>query len=410
MKGNVYQSCIQATKDPITGVEVLRLTDNKGTYDRPYFTTTQFSKDGRFTIFASDFTGTSVIKNPNAPAVGKIGFGELFTLELQTGKITQVTQGEAIKMGHGCHALIAPSGQKAYYYSNEELKVVDLSTLESRQLMHIPFSYNFHSLSITNDGRYLAFTIVEEQNYLSRQFAEKNPVGNPTARESFFMQPRSLIIRYDTVKEAMHIVYGADRRMTHVSLKPDDGDIMLYCHEGPWELVQRMWVTRVNTDEHFPLIVQQKHLERVGHEFFTPAGRVGTQYSYRYRADMPFFLNADIYVDYDGKNEERYYYPYARPAHVSVNQDGTLGVGDRAELTAGMKDAGKMLSLIHYNSQTHKAEVSLLCRHGASGRKSAHVHPVFTPDGKNIVFTSDMEGAINIYMVAADTQKAVTSL
>ncbi len=409
MKGKVYQSNVQSRKDPVTGIEVLRITDNKGVYDRPYFTTSQFSSDGKHTLFASNFTGTANIKNPDAPAVGKVGFGELFTLELETGKALQVTQGEAIKMGHGCHALMAPSGKKAYYYSNEELKEVDLNTLESRSLMHIPFSQNFHSLSITNDERYLAFTVVEELDYLSYQFAQKNPAGNPTARESFFAGPRSFVIRYDLLRGAMHIVCGGLRRMTHVSLKPDDGDYLLYCHEGPWELVQRMWVARVSTDEHTPLVIQQKHLERVGHEFFTPSCRVGAQYSYRYRADMPFFMHADIYVDADGKNEERFYYPHSRPGHVSMNNDDSLAVGDTAELYAGMKDSSKMISLIRYNKETHRAEQSILCRHDSSGRKSAHVHPVFTPDGSRIVFTSDIEGAINIYMVAADPSKSITS-
>ncbi|MGI5899034.1 MAG: oligogalacturonate lyase family protein [Christensenellales bacterium] len=409
MKGKVYHSNVQSRKDPITGVEVLRITDNKGMYDRPYFTTNQFSGDGKYTLFASDFTGTSKIKDSGAPAVGRVGLGELFTLELETGKATQVTQGEAIKMGHGCHALMAPSGKKAYYYSNEELKVVDLETLESRPLMHIPFSCTVHSLSITRDERYIAFTVVEAPEYLSSQFALNNPVGNPVARDSFFAGLRSFVVRYDTMLDKMHIVCGGLKQMTHVSLKPDDGDFLLYCHEGPWELVQRMWVARVSTDEQTPLIIQQKHLEKVGHEFFTPSCRVGAQYSYRYRADMPFFMHADIYVDIDGKNEERFYYPHSRPGHVSMNNDDSLAVGDTAELYAGMRDSSKMISLIRYNRETHKVEQSILCRHDSSGRKSAHVHPVFTPDGSHIVFTSDIEGAINIYMVPADASKAVTS-
>ena len=66
----------------------------------------------------------------------------MFLLELENGIALQVTQGEAIKMGHGAHAMMAPNGKKAYYYSNEYLKEVDLETLKSRELMWIPFSYN----------------------------------------------------------------------------------------------------------------------------------------------------------------------------------------------------------------------------------------------------------------------------
>lgn len=115
MRGQVYQFPLTEKKDPVTGLSVIRLSDNKANYDRPYFTSPQFSRDSRYTIFASDFTGTCHVVNPDAPAVGKIGFGELFLLELATGKATQLTEGEAIKMGHGTHAMLAPDGKKAYY-------------------------------------------------------------------------------------------------------------------------------------------------------------------------------------------------------------------------------------------------------------------------------------------------------
>lgn len=410
MKGTKYQFQMASEKDEITGIEVVRLTDNKGIYDRPYFTTPQFSRDGKYTLFASDFTGTSKVKNPNAPAIGKLGFGELFLLELETGTALQVTQGEAIKMGHGAHAMLAPDGKKAYYYSNEYLKEVDLETLESRELMWIPFSYNFHSLSMTNDCRYLAFSLVEEVPLVTACFANPLSEAAPGARERFFKEPSSLVIRYDLQTNTAETVIGGHHRITHTSLKPDDGDRMLFCHDGPWHLVQRMWTARVSTDEIAPLIVQKHNLEGVVHEFFTPKGRIGAQYSYRYKPDMPFFMFADIYVDIDGGNEERYYYPYLRPGHVSVDVTGTLGTGDRAMLSADMKDSERYLSLIQYNKADHKAEVSLLCAHDTSGKKSAHVHPVFTPDGSHIVYSSDKEGSLNIYMVEANLAKARRSL
>lgn len=231
MKGTIYELQRKSEKDPMTGVEVIRLTDNRGNYDRPYFTTRQFDRAGRYTLFVSDFTGTSRAKNPDAPAVGKIGFGELFLLELETGKALQVTEGEAIKMGHGAHAMMGPDGKKAYYYSNEQLKEVDLETLESRELMWIPNSYNFHSLSITDDGRYLAFSVVEEMVLLTSRFADPLSEAAPGARERFFKEPGSLVIRYDTVTGTAEAVCGGHHRITHVSLMPSDGDRLLFCQD-----------------------------------------------------------------------------------------------------------------------------------------------------------------------------------
>lgn len=407
MKGTIYELQRKSEKDPMTGVEVIRLTDNRGNYDRPYFTTRQFDRAGRYTLFVSDFTGTSRAKNPDAPAVGKIGFGELFLLELETGKALQVTEGEAIKMGHGAHAMMGPDGKKAYYYSNEQLKEVDLETLESRELMWIPNSYNFHSLSITDDSRYLAFSVVEEMVLLTSRFADPMSEAAPGARERFFKEPGSLVIRYDTVTGTAEAVCGGHHRITHVSLMPSDGDRLLFCHDGPWHLTQRMWTARANTDEVKPLVSQQHNLEGIVHEFFTPGGRIGAQYSYRYKPDMDFFLFADLFVDFDGGNQERYYYPYLRPGHVSVNSRETLAAGDRAMIRKDMKDSERYLSLIRYHSQDHRAEVSLLCAHDTSGKKSAHVHPVFTPDDSHIVYSSDKEGRLNIYMVEADWGRAV---
>ena len=407
MKGTYCNLEKKEYKDPTTGVKVLRLTDNKAFYDRPYFTSTQFSADSRYTLFVSDFPGTSKIRNPNAPAVGKIGFGELFLLDLQTGKALQLTEGEAIKMGHGAHALISPKGDKAYYYSNEWVQEVDLSTLESRNLISVPISYNFHSLSITDDGRYLAFSVVEEVPLITASFHNPYSESAPGARERFFKEPSSLVIRYDLENNVAETVWGGHHRITHTSLMPNDGDRMIFCHDGPWHLVQRMWSLKVSADEVKPLFRQQYNLEGVVHEFFTPSGRIGAQYSFRYKSDMPFFQFADLYIDFDGTNQERYYYPYTRPGHVSINSSETLAVGDAAAIHEDTPHSERYVSLIHYDKDKHRAELSILCEHNTSGKKYAHVHPVFTPDGNHVVFSSDAEGKLNIYMAEVDEEKAI---
>lgn len=407
MKGTYFRIEQKEYKDPTTGVNVVRLTDNKALYDRPYFTSPQFSSDGRYTIFVSDFAGTSVVKNPNAPAIGKIGFGELFLLDLFDGTVKQLTEGEAIKMGHGAHAMISPKGDKAYYYSNEWVKEVDISTLEERNLIQVPIIYNFHSLTLTNDGRYLAFSVVEEVPLITASFHNPFAEFAPGARERFFKEPSSLVIRYDLVNNVAETVYGGHKRITHTSLMPQDGDKLIFCCDGPWHLVQRMWTVQVSNDEVKPLFVQQHNLEGVVHEFFTPTGRIGAQYSFRYKSDMEFFQFADLFIDFDGSNQERYYYPYSRPGHVSINHDETLGVGDTAQINADMKDGQRYVSLINYNKENHKAELAILCEHNTSGKKYAHVHPVFTPDGSHVVFSSDQDGKLNIYMAEVDKSKII---
>ena len=76
-----------------------------------------------------------------------------------------------------------------------------------------------------------------------------------------------MILRYDTVANVGYPVTGELRRMTHVIIHPLDGNTVLFCHEGPWHLVQRMWIAKVATDEVYPLLETKRNLERAGHEF-----------------------------------------------------------------------------------------------------------------------------------------------
>jgi oligogalacturonide lyase len=216
-------------------------------------------------------------------------------------------------------------------------------------------------------------------------------------------------MRYDTTAKIGYPVTGELRRMTHTIIHPLDGDVILFCHEGPWKLVQRMWIAKVLTDEVYPLIETKKLLESVGHEFFTAGGRVGTQYSYRYRPDMDFFFHADIYVNVDGSDEQRFYYPYNRPVHVHAHPDGRVAVGDTAQIRSDDPDYRNYIGLIRYDEQRHRAVIGKLCQHGTSWRKTSHPHPVFTPDGQTVIWGSDKGGRMNLYMAQAEPERCIWS-
>jgi oligogalacturonide lyase len=204
-------------------------------------------------------------------------------------------------------------------------------------------------------------------------------------------------------------VTGELRRMTHVIIHPLDGNTVLYCHEGPWQLVQRMWVANVATDEVHPLVETQRLLERAGHEFFTRSGRVGAQYSYRYRPDMPWLHHADLYVNPDGSDQRRYYYPYHRPVHIHAHPEEHMAVGDTAQIREDDPDYARYIGLVRYDDERHRAVVGRLCRHDTSWRKSSHPHPVYTPDGKRAIWGSDLAGRMNVYMARAEWERCVVS-
>lgn len=390
-KGHVIQIETRRQKDALTGVEVVRLSDDQGNTDHPYFTASQVDQDGTYLLVWSDRTGRK----------------QFYRLGLHDGKMVQLTD-ETEDAHSGC---LDAANHIAYYFAGRVLKSVRPDTLEETELMEIPPGFLAASLSCTNDGRYLAFTMIElaDVELCTARYTPEFSGTSKGFREKFFRWPSSVIMRYDTQQHVGHVVTGELRRMTHVIIHPHDSNLVLFCHEGPWHLVQRMWMAKVTTDEVYPLVETQKHLERLGHEFFTASGRVGAQYSYRYRPDMDFIIHADVYVDPDGGNERRYYYPYRRPAHIQAHPNEMLAVGDMAQIREDDDEPHKYIALIQYDDARHKAVVGRLCRHDTSWRKSSHPHPIFTPDGEHVIWGSDVGGQMNIYMARADWNACILS-
>jgi oligogalacturonide lyase len=390
MKGDVIRSERQQQKDPLTGVEVVRLSDDQGHTNHPYFTASQVDAEGGFMIVTSDRTGAN----------------QFYTLNLSDGTMVQVTEGEDV--GTGC---LDTANHKIYYFAGRVLKSVKLDDLAEEELMEVPPGFIPASLSCTQDGGYAAFTMVElgDVELCTARYTPEFSGTSKGFREKFFRWPSSVIMRYDTAAHVGYAVTGELRRMTHVIIHPLDGDTVLFCHEGPWHLVQRMWIAKVATDEVYPLIETERLLERVGHEFFTASGRVGAQYSYRYRPDMDFIQHADIYVNPDGSDERRYYYPYHRPAHIHAHSEEAMAVGDTAQIREEDEDYHQYIALVQYDDARHRAVVGRLCRHDTSWRKSSHPHPVFTPDGQHVIWGSDVGGNMNVYMARADWDACVKS-
>ena len=390
MKGDIIQTEFRTIEDPDTGVEVTRLSDDQGDTNHPYFTVSQVDPEMASMIVSSNRTGRD----------------QFYTLNFDDQTMVQLTDDEDVHTG-----CLDAENHILYYFAGHLLKSVRLDDLSTETLMEVPSSFIPASLGCTRDGQYLAWTIVElaDVDLCTARYEPEFSGGSKGFREKFYRYPSSLILRYDTLAHSGYVVTGEHRRMTHVIIHPDDGDTVLFCHEGPWDLVQRMWIARVPTDEVSPLVKTRRHLERVGHEFFTRDGRVGAQYSYRYRPDMRWIHHADLYVNPDGSNEQRYYYPYSRPVHVHANSEAEFAVGDTAQIREDDPEARRYISLIKYDADRHRAIVGRLCRHDTSWRKASHPHPIVTPDGEHVIWGSDVGGQMNVYMAPADWEACLKS-
>src|SRR5690606_13328050 len=61
--------------------------------------------------------------------------------------------------------------------------------------------------------------------------------------------------------------------LNHVQFSPTDASLLMFCHEGPWHKVDRIWTINVETGAIQLMHRRTMDREIAGHEFFSPDGK-----------------------------------------------------------------------------------------------------------------------------------------
>ena len=209
--------------------------------------------------------------------------------------------------------------------------------------------------------------------------------------------------------------------LNHHQTSPTDPRMILYCHEGNWHEVDRIWTIRTDGTGNRLMHVRTMEYEIAGHEFFSHDGR-WIYYDLQTPRSAVFWL-AGVNV-YTG---ERIRYPIERQhwsVHFNESWDGKLFAGDgggpnsvanRTPLPEGAAlnppqngqwiflfkpSAAPTESITVNNEQVRigKLEVEKLVD---LSKHNYQLEPnlTFTPGNKWIVFRSNLHGAMHVYAV-----------
>lgn len=381
--GDVIRLEFATASDPDTGVEVTRLTDDRGDTSSPYFTQPLFSDDGSGLLVSSNRTGT----------------WQAYFVELDRRRMVQLSdEPEGIRW---TASAMLPSRSQVVFVAGRALKRVGLDGSDLTTLYEAPPGFTLSVLSPTADGSSVVFAYIEE-------VALSTAAGHLVAQrmERFCRRPTSVVMRVDTGSGFATALWGERNLITHVNVSPVAPDIIVFCHEGPWHLVQRTWVLRASTGEVWPIILQRRACERAGHEFFTRSGRVVTEYAWRFHPNARDWINLDVFVWPDGRDHQAFRYLWDSPGPVGHNQvswhDETLGVGDAAFPEKDFPHGRDYIGLIRY--QEELARPIPLCRHDCTRQAVlGHPFPVFSPDDRCVYFNSDRAGRCDVYRVPVPT-------
>jgi oligogalacturonide lyase len=208
------------------------------------------------------------------------------------------------------------------------------------------------------------------------------------------------------------VVTASTDWLNHIQFSPTDPDQIMYCHEGPWHKVDRIWTIRTDGTGKKLVHARTMNMEIAGHEFFSPDGK-WIWYDLQTPRGEVFWL-----AGYELATGKRRWYKVERnqwSVHFYQSPDQKLfsGDGGDSEMVAHAPD-GKYLYLftpraipdvagIHAPGAENLIDPGTLDSEKLVDmrKQDYRLEPnmTFTPDGKWIVFRANFEGANHVYAV-----------
>jgi len=382
--------------DPATGHRVIRLSREPGSASL-YFHQNAYTADGSKLIITSP--------------------GGISTIDLKTRQIERIVEGRVSVIVAG-----RKTGQ-IYYMKDGAIFAADVKTKTSREIAKLP-------------PRHTVATLNADETLLAGAYVEGDtaPIGAGPRRGPRPQMPAGLnkaeakeVMLDNRLKQALpmalftvnvktgevKVIHRATDWLNHFQFSPTDPGLLMFCHEGPWHKVDRIWTVRTDGTGLTKIHTRTLEMEIAGHEFFSADGK-----TIWYDLQTP--RGEDFWVaGYGIESQERVWYHLQRDewsVHFNVSPDGKLFAGDGgdSEMVANAKD-GKWIYLFRPrmvpNYGVASAQKGLIKTGVLQAERlvdmSKHNYALepnvtFSPDMKWVVFRSNMFGATQVFAVEVD--------
>lgn len=390
-KGQIYDDKPFQYKDKFSGCTVTRLTHYLGHSNHLYFTDPCWFNKGRSLVFISDRQGQS----------------NLFRYDLDEARIMQLTDlsGESLEnervFDNRPQGAYSEANGKYYYWWQNGLYELDLDSTEEQLIYQAPADKILGIHAITSaDGKYVC-------NMMRPQFEDPEPeIDYPYSRfpRLFPLKPRTQIIRVELASGKMEVIHEDDRFMTHVNLSPTQPDILTFCHEGPWELVeQRIWGLNIQTGKTWKIRPQDDGEFAIGHEYwFADGKRIG----YHGRPRRGKGEHVFGYLNWDNSGPTELRFPFHSWHFHSLDEKLIVGDGTATAQAANQP----FIQLFSLEGESYSGPKILAMHRSTFNHQHSHCHPRFSPDGKSVLYSSDLTGYANMYLVSFDDYAALPDL
>ena len=188
--------------------------------------------------------------------------------------------------------------------------------------------------------------------------------------------------------------------LNHMQFNPKDPNLLLYCHEGTWHEVDRIWTIRTDGSAMTLRHRRSMDMEIAGHEFWSWDGRTIWFDLQTPRSQQFWIAGVDIST---GKETRHQIARDAWSVHYNVSRDGKLFMGDGGDETqVAYSHDGRWINLfrVQRDGTFSREKLVNMARHNyVTGQGGVEPNGSITPDKKWVIFTGNFDGERQVYAV-----------
>jgi oligogalacturonide lyase len=396
--------------DPDTGHRVIRLSDSPGS-DSFYFNVNGYTPDGKEMAYASQ-EGIEVLN--------------LATMQSKL-VVAGASAEQTIVVGAKTPTVYYMKATEDPYF--QTLWATNLDTGATRQIGRLPRRARISTINADETlgaGTYIEGDATAGGAYDGVARPTPNRMGKMNLGEAadkdaamntrlFARLPNTLFIINLQTGEIKKLIEHSTDWLNHLQFSPSDPTLLMYCHEGHWQYVDRIWTIRTDGTQNQLVHKRILKMETAGHEWWSGDGQtIWFQLRLPQGAYVPVGPGLIPRREIDGatyiagcniETGERTWYHYNADAgsiHHNSSRDGKLFCGDGNEPNPWIMlcrpvaipddhTLGTNLINVGYFTVERLVNMGLTIQHPAQNYR-LEPNPSFTPDGKWIIFRANFFG------------------
>jgi oligogalacturonide lyase len=367
-------------KDPDTGARIIHLSKIPNPASGViYFTQACTTPDSRYTL----------VRYLDVKSGHTAGF--MYRYDFKIGELRKLT--DLLTKNQ----VLVPASGNLYYTSDNDRAIyaTNIFDFKTRKVAQMPAEFICTGgLTVNADETIVVGTGGLTEEHKSDTVLTTPPNQGSAFNDIFERHDTNLLLAADIKTGKVTELHRIKTWLGHTQFSPTDPKLLMYCHEGNWAKVDRIWLLRLGDGSQPQLVLKRtEDNEIAGHEFWSSDGStIWCDHNYRNTKGKEFL---------EGKNAatgEITRYPITAPfgsIHYSNSPDGKFFVCDGGT----NKDHPDLQAMYILVPENGKLRPTKLCNMAHNDYKAAEPNPHLTPDQHWVTFTATFTGTPQAYAV-----------